>query len=265
MGREDPKLRRNGHDLSIFKWSIKWFLASIGIIVLACFFTNCLFSTKAPHEFLVARFSADGLLGLIGSVASGVMAVCIAIQSYRQADHFEIQRSEWQSEKDHFEAINTKRPFLVLRAASINDSALEGQCDNKGVWHFEPSGEVKNVTLSLENVGDGPACDVRIIDEVAFGEPLILSQHRIVISPNETIAFEIGSREISEYGSMDLEVNYSNILGCHFAQSLRIDHSARVVSSEVVETEDGQQIESDTDYQILLKISSLSFQEERRK
>lgn len=258
MGREDPKLRRNDHDLSI----IKWFLASIGIIVLACLITNCLFSTQAPHEFLIAQFSADGLLGLIGSVASGVMAVCIAIQSYRQANHFEKQRSEWQSEKDHFEAINTKRPFLVLRAASINDNTLEGQCDNKGVWHSEPSGEVKNVTVSLENVGDGPACDVCIIDEVAFGEPPILSQHRTVISPNETIAFEIKSREIFKQDPTDLEVSYNNILGCHFVQTLRIEHSARPVPSKV---EAGHQIDSDMDYQTQLKISSLSSQQERQK
>lgn len=262
MSRGNPKFRRNGHDSSIIKWAIPYILALIGIIVLACLITNYLFSTKALHEFLVAQFSADGLLGLIGSVASGAMAVCIAIQSYRQAEHFEKQRSEWQSEKDHFEAINTKRPFLVLRAVSINDNTFEGQCDDRGVWHFEPSGEVKNVTLNLENVGDGPACDVCVIDEVAFGEPPILSQHRIVIPPNETIAFEIKSQEIFEHGSTDLEVNYNNILGCHFVQTLRIEHSARPVPSKV---EAGHQVDPDMDYQTQLRISALSFQQERRK
>lgn len=238
--------------------------ASIISAIFICVLTNFLFSTEAPSELLVARYSADGFLGLIGSVISGTIAICIAILSYNQADSFEQQRLEWQSEKDHLEAVNTKRPFLVLRTVSINNGTFKGQYDKKGVWHFEPSEEIKNITLNLENVGDGPACDVYIIDEVAFGQPPILSQPRVIIPPNRTMSFEIRPREISEHGNTDLEVNYSNILGCHFVQSFRIAHSEVPISPEEEEMKDGQQIGYGMDYQTRLKISSLSFQEERR-
>ncbi len=237
-------------------------VVSVLIIAAACLITNLLFTIKAPYEFLVAQFSADGLLGLLGSVASGAMAVCIAILSYRQADLFEKQRSEWQHEKDHFEAVNTKRPFLVLRAASINDSAFTEQCDDKGAWHFETSKAIEKVTLRLTNVGDGPACNTSIIDDIAFGEPPVLSQPRVIIPPNETMTFEIKARNIPEHGVTALEVSYSNILGCRYIQSLTLSHSELPTSFEVLEIDSEETIECPSDYRTLLDVSSLSFQEE---
>ena len=240
-------------------------VASVLIIIVACLITNLLFSIKAPHEFLVAHFSSDGLLGLFGSIASGAMAICIAILSYRQADLFERQRSEWQREKDHFEAINIKRPFLVLRTASLNDNTLEGWRDEKGAWHFETSEAFRKVSLSLENVGEGPACNTSIIDDVAFGEPPVLSQPRAIIPPNEVMTFEIEARDISEHGDTTLEVSYSNILGCRYIQSLTFSHDEVPVSEGTGMDDSGEVNECAGDYRTLIDISSLSFQEERPK
>ena len=177
---------------------------------------------------------------------------------------FEKQRSEWQNEKDHFEAVNTKRPFLVLRDASLNDKALEGWRDEKGVWHFETTEALKKVSLSLENVGDGPACNTSIIDEVAFGEPPVLSQPRAIIPPNEAMAFEIEARDILEHGDTILEVSYSNILGCRYIQSLTLSHD-EVPAPEMSKRDSGEMNACTGDYRTLIDISSLSFQEERPK
>ncbi len=165
-----------------------------------------------------------------------------------------------------FEEENTCRPFLVLTRVSLGDDWSAFEVDEKGVHNTILSKSHGYMQVELKNVGDGPACKVRMCEDSAFGIAPVMCQHRICLPSNSAhiIKFSIG--QIRKHGSDSkrIDLRYENILGCGFEQSFAIDYQEGMAPSgepEVEVLDDGTKIDT-SDYEVTerLSVSALSNQ-----
>ena len=222
------------------------FISIVIFLLCAPLLVNVLFMYKAPCAVFEARFDSGDLLGYIGSAAVGVGSISLVLYSV------------YQTEK-----LNTKRPFFIIDKVLVDDKPVDIDGD-KGIWKSTVN-EAVRLSIEIRNVGDGPACRLRLRDDSAFGKASSMDQHRLCVPRDGIYTFTASLASLRKKGVVLLLFRYENIVGCPFAQQAEIQISYKPkYGEEMIETDDdvlGYELGYEIiDENVELSVSSLTAQ-----
>ncbi len=199
---------------------------------------NVLFMYEAPCAVFEARFDSGDLLGYIGSAAVGAGSISLALYSVYQTERLNKLDRNLQRQQDEFKRENTKRPFFIIDKVLVDDKPVDIDGD-KGIWTSTVN-EAVRLSIEIRNVGDGPACRLRLKDDSAFGKASSMDQHRLCVPQDGVYKFEASLASFRKKGTALLLFRYENIVGCPFAQQADIQISYNpIYGEEMIETDDG--------------------------
>lgn len=220
---------------------------------------NVLFMYEAPCAVFEARFDSGDLLGYIGSAAVGASSISLALYSVYQTERLNKLDRNLQRQQDEFKRENTKRPFFIIDKALVDDKPVDIDGD-KGIWTSTVN-EAVRLSIEIRNVGDGPACRLRLRDDSAFGKASSMDQHRLCVPRDGVYTFTASLASLRKKGVVLLLFRYENIVGCPFAQQADIQISyIPKYGKESIETDDGVLGYEIYDENVELSVSSLTAQ-----
>ena len=220
---------------------------------------NVLFMYEAPCAVFEARFDPGELLGYIGSAAGGAGSIFLALYSVYQTERLNKLDRNLQRQQDEFKRENTKRPFFIIDKVLVDDKPVDIDGD-KGIWTSTVN-EAVRLSIEIRNVGDGPACRLRLKDDSAFGKASSMDQHRLCVPQEGVYKFAASLASLEKKGAVLLLFRYENIVGCSFAQQADIQISYKpIYGEEMLETDDGEHAHEMIGQNVELSVSSLTAQ-----
>lgn len=239
------------------------FISIVMFLLCAPLLVNVLFMYKAPCAVFEARFDSGDLLGYIGSAAVGVGSFSLALYSVYQTEKLNKLDRNLQRQQDEFKRENTKRPFFIIDKVLVDDKPVDIDGD-KGIWKSTVN-EAVRLSIEIRNVGDGPACRLRLRDDSAFGKASSMDQHRLCVPRDGIYTFTASLASLRKKGVVLLLFRYENIVGCPFAQQAEIQISYKPkYGEEMIETDDdvlGYELGYEIiDKNVELSVSSLTAQ-----
>lgn len=213
------------------------FISIVMFLLCAPLLVNVLFMYKAPCAVFEARFDSGDLLGYIGSAAVVVGSISLALYSVYQTEKLNKLDRNLQRQQDEFKRENTKRPFFIIDKVLVDDKPVDIDGD-KGIWKSTVN-EAVRLSIEIRNVGDGPACRLRLRDDSAFGKASSMDQHRLCVPRDGIYTFTASLASLRKKGVVLLLFRYENIVGCPFAQQAEIQISYKPkYGEEMIETDD---------------------------
>lgn len=237
------------------------FILIIVVTFLFCapLLVNVLFMYEAPCAVFEARFDSGDLLGYIGSAAVGAGSIFLALYSVYQTERLNKLDRNLQRQQDEFKRENTKRPFFIIDKVLVDEKSVDIDGD-KGIW-TSTINEAVCLAIEIRNVGDGPACRLRLKDDSAFGKASSMDQHRLCVPQDGVYKFEASLASLRKKGAALLLFRYENIVGCPFAQQVDIQISYNPIYGEdMIETGDDVLGYEMIDQNVELSVSSLTAQ-----
>lgn len=235
------------------------FITVVTFLLCAPLLVNVLFMYEAPCAVFEARFDSGDLLGYIGSAAVGAGSILLALYSVYQTERLNKLDRNLQRQQDEFKRENTKRPFFIIDKVLVDDKPVDIDGD-KGIWTSTVN-EAVRLSIEIRNVGDGPACRLRLKDDSAFGKASSMDQHRLCVPQDGVYKFEASLASFRKKGTALLLFRYENIVGCPFAQQADIKISYNpIYGEEMIETDDGVLEDEIIDQNTELSVSSLTAQ-----
>ncbi len=145
----------------------------------------------------------------------------------------------------------------------VDDKPVDIDGD-KGIWKSTVN-EAVRLSIEIRNVGDGPACRLRLRDDSAFGKASSMDQHRLCVPRDGIYTFTASLASLRKKGVVLLLFRYENIVGCPFAQQAEIQISYKPkYGEEMIETDDdvlGYELGYEIiDKNVELSVSSLTAQ-----
>lgn len=246
-------MKMTTHKLLFILISVVTFLFCAPLLV------NVLFMYEAPCAVFEARFDPGDLLGYIGSAAVGAGSIFLALYSVYQTERLNKLDRNLQRQQDEFKRENTKRPFFIIDKVLVDDKPVDIDGD-KGIWTSTVN-EAVRLSIEIRNVGDGPACRLRLKDDSAFGKASSMDQHRLCVPQEGVYKFAASLASLEKKGAVLLLFRYENIVGCSFAQQADIQISYKpIYGEEMLETDDGEHAHEMIGQNVELSVSSLTAQ-----
>lgn len=228
-------------------------------IVIAPLIVNFLFAHEAPCDLMRARFSAGDLLGYLGSALVGVGSIVLAAFAFLQTGRINKVEQEMKARQDRFERQNMKRPYFIVDSVLIDAVPIEA--DGKGVFKCDEVSDNATLSVRLKNIGNGPACQFRMREELGFGTPSAMQEHRYCVPEGAYFTFATSIKELTKSETSVARLKYENIIGCSFSQ--RIDFRIKalaIYAKEREEIEDGYFVDIIIGQSLQILVSSLTMQ-----
>lgn len=232
----------------LFRLSLPVPVFSIGVVAAL---VSCIGQPILP------QLTLDTIVG----ATTGLGTIALSVFAYRQTRKNEEDRKMWQREKDHFEAANTKRPFLIISGVEVGNDSIES--DERGLFKRQITEiNLTEIHIHIKNCGDGPAVKIRTTEDTAFGIAPERMRHRRCLEPGASLLLTFKPR--SSIGvEKKVEMKYENMLGIKYVQTFQLGVSEiAVYDDEAVELEEGGSAHELIDKEYELFITSLSEQKE---
>ena len=206
-------------------------------------------------QLILPQLTLDTIVGVI----TGLGTITLSVFAYRQTRKNEEDRMGLRREKDHFEAANIKRPFLIISGVKVENDPIES--DERGLFKCKIP-ETDPIEIHLKNCGGGPAVKIRTSEDTAFGTAPERMRHRRCLEPGASLLLTFKPR--SSIGvEKKVEMKYENMLGIKYVQTFQLGVSEiAVYDDEAVELEEGGSAHELIDKEYELFITSLSEQKE---
>ena len=131
---------------------------------------------------------------------------------------------------------------------------------DRGIW-TSAANEGMCLSIDIRNVGDGPACRLRLRDDSAFGKASAMDQHRLCVPQDGVYKCEASLANLRDAGAILLIFRYENILGCPFSQQTDIQIACNpIYDEELSGIDDGVSGHEIVDQNFEMSVTSLSAQ-----